>query len=95
MPSGQFPPDAQTLLLDAYSNYQRGSKFGMESDEFVEFLRALRPILPALLFRRGLELAVERLLDKDRPTDPQSYLAHVNTDRGAARFSHPAGTAAF
>jgi hypothetical protein len=85
-PSGEFPPDAQTLLLDAYASYQRGSKFGVENDDFVDFLRALRPILPASLFRKGLELAVERLIDKDRPTDPQTYVARVYTEAGTAVF---------
>lgn len=83
---GPLSPAAQSLVLDAYSSYQHGSKFQIEDDDFVEFLKTLRPILPASLFRQGLELAVDRLLDRDRQSDQQTYLAHVQTESGTATF---------
>lgn len=83
---GQLPVTAQSLVLDAYSYYQRGSKFGIENDDFVLFLQTLRPILPARSLRQGLELAVERLMDTDSPTEKQTYLAHVQTEKGDATF---------
>jgi len=83
---GQLPEVARSLVLEAYSFYERGSKFQVEDDDFVEFLQALHAILPAPLLKQGLELAVERLLDTDRPLDKQSYLAHVQTEKGTATF---------
>ncbi|MGB6386489.1 MAG: hypothetical protein WBE45_10310 [Terriglobales bacterium] len=84
--SPQLPPAAQSLVFDAYSFYQRGSKFQLEDDDFVDFLQILHPILPSSLLRQGLELAVQRLLDTDRPLDKQTYLAHVQTEKGTATF---------
>jgi hypothetical protein len=83
---GQLPEAARSLVLEAYSFYERGSKFQVEDDDFVEFLQVLHPILPVPLLRQGLELAVERLLDADRPLDKQTYLAHVQTEKGTATF---------
>jgi hypothetical protein len=85
-PSGQLPEDARSLLLDAYSSYSRGSKFGVEDAEFVEFLRKVRPILPAPLFRQGLEAAVERLLNGGETNGKTAYLANIYTDKGTATF---------
>ena len=84
----QLPIPAQSLLSDAYSSYERGSKFEIEDDEFVEFLKALKPVLPPNILRQGLELAVDHLLDPDRPHPQQSYLAHVQTEKGSATFQH-------
>jgi hypothetical protein len=83
---GQLPEEARSLVLEAYSFYERGSKFQVEDDDFVEFLQTLHPILPTPLLRQGLELAAERLLNKDRPLDKQTYLAHVRTEKGTAAF---------
>ncbi len=82
----QLSDDARTLILDAYASYGRGSKFESEDAEFVEFLQALRSILPPPLFRQGLELAVERLLKGASTTSTMSYVANVHTDKGTATF---------
>jgi hypothetical protein len=82
----QLPIPAQSLVADAYSFFQRGSKFELEDDEFVEFLKTLKPVLPTNLLRQGLEMAVDRLLDKDRPHPQLSYLAHIQTEKGTATF---------
>jgi hypothetical protein len=82
----QLPIPAQSLVSDAYTFFQRGSKFEIEDDEFVEFLKTLQPVLPTSLLRQGLELAVDRLLDTDRPHPQLSFLAHIQTDKGTATF---------
>jgi len=84
--AGGIPTAAQNLLLDAYSAYQNGSKFGIENDDFVDFLQKLRPILPSPMFRKGLELAVDRLLDKNKTTEKQVYSAAIQTENGFASF---------
>jgi len=83
---GQLPAVARSLVLEAYSFYEHGSKFQIEDDDFVEFLQALHTVLPMPLLKQGLDLAVERLLDTDRPLDKQNYVAHVQTDKGTATF---------
>jgi len=85
-PSEQLPENARSLLLDAYSSYSRGSKFGIEDAEFVEFLRKVHPILPTPLFRQGLEAAVERLLNGDATNRTIAYVANIYTDKGVATF---------
>lgn len=77
---------AQSFVTDAYFFYRRGSEFEVEDDEFVEFLQTLHPIIPAALLKQGLELAVERLLDKDRPHVKQGYLRDIQTENGTAVF---------
>ena len=84
--SGQLSDDARTLVLDAYSSYGRGSKFESEDAEFVEFIQTLRPVLPAALFRQGLELAVTRLMKGEKTNGTISYVANIHTDKGTATF---------
>jgi hypothetical protein len=83
---GQLPIAAQSFVSDAYSFFRRGSKFQLEDDDFVEFLQTLHAILPTSLLRQGVELAVERLFDTDRPLDKQGYLSHIQTEKGDAVF---------
>jgi hypothetical protein len=92
---GAISSTAQSLVTDAYFFYRRGSEFEVEDDDFVEFLQTLHPILPASLFKQGLDLAVERLLDKDRPHAKQGYLVHIQTENGNAVFRRRQDTLLF
>ena len=96
-PKGQsaIPATAQTLITDAYFFYRRGSQFEVEDDEFVEFLQNLRPIIASNILKQGLDLAVERLLDKDRPHAKQGYLVRIQTENGSAVFRRRQDTLLF
>jgi hypothetical protein len=84
--ASSFPDSARVIVLDAYTSYSKGSKFGIEDAEFVEFLKTLRPVLPNSLFRQGLELAVDRLSTSSDPDKRTAYLSNVHTDKGTATF---------
>ena len=88
--SQHLPEEARTLVLDAYSSYDRGSKFGVEDADFVEFLQTLHPIVGTPLLKEGLQLAVKRLLAANgAPAAKQIYIAHIQTEKGSAVFHDP------
>jgi hypothetical protein len=81
----EIPGTASSMLLDAYSSYQRGSKFRNEDYEFVNFLEALRGVLPSASLKHGVDIAVERLTSQKEPAEYQ-YVSRMQTQKGTATF---------
>jgi hypothetical protein len=80
------PEKALPLVGEALGYFERGSPFVTASEEFVDFLKRMKPLMPLAVRRQALEAIVKDLTASPGGNENQQWRTRVYTSQGVADF---------
>lgn len=80
------PATALTLMGEAVAFYHRGSPFQTTTEEFIDFLKRVKPLMPPAARKEALEAVVKDLTASPGGNENQQWRTRVYTEKGVADF---------
>ncbi|HKS76723.1 MAG TPA: hypothetical protein VJQ82_26140 [Terriglobales bacterium] len=84
--SRRNPARGLTLIGEAVTYYGRGSLFQSADEEFIDFFKEVRGLMPPAVQREALEAAVKNLTKNSGERETQHWQMRVYTSKGVAEF---------
>lgn len=84
--SAQSPSKGNALIGEAVTFYERGSPFQLNNEEFIDFLKKVKPLMPPATRREALEALVKALTATSGEKEDRQWRVRVYTDKGVADF---------